>query len=92
MTQNVLVLLENITQITFTSYASILVQPLLPGFLNTYLKNFFIYWFLAVLGLLCCRQAFSSCDNQGLLFLVVHKLHIMVASLWNTSSRVQQVQ
>ena len=40
----------------------------------------FIY-FLAVLGLLCCTQAFSSCSEQGLLFVVVHRLLIAVAYL-----------
>ena len=36
---------------------------------------------MAVLGLLCCVQAFSSCGERGLLFVVVHKLLIAVASL-----------
>ena len=31
--------------------------------------NLFIYLFLAVLGLHCCMQAFSSCGEQRLLFL-----------------------
>ena len=43
--------------------------------------NLFIYLFLAVLGLCCCAQAFSSCGEQGLLFVVVHGLLIAVASL-----------
>ena len=34
-----------------------------------------------MLSLCCCVQAFSSCGEQGLLFLVVHKLLIAVASL-----------
>ena len=33
--------------------------------------NKFIYLFLAALGLCCCARAFSSCSEQGLLFLVV---------------------
>ena len=37
--------------------------------------------FLAALGLLCCVQAFSSCGEQGLLFVVVHRFLIAVASL-----------
>ena len=43
----------------------------------------FIYLFLAVLGLRCCVQAFSSCGEHGLslLFLAVHRLLIVVASL-----------
>ena len=42
---------------------------------------YFIYLFLAVLGLRCCARAFSSCGEQGLLFVVVHGLLIVVASL-----------
>ena len=40
---------------------------------------FFIYLFLAALGLHCCAQAFSSCGEQGLLFIVVRRLLIAVA-------------
>ena len=40
----------------------------------------FIYLFLAALGLRCCAQAFSSCGEWGLLFIVVHGLLIAVAS------------
>ena len=40
----------------------------------------FIY-FLAVLSLPCCAQAFSSCGEWGLLFIVVCGLLIAVASL-----------
>ena len=41
----------------------------------------FIYLFLAALGLCCCKQAFSSCGEWGLLFVAVHGLLIAVASL-----------
>ena len=41
----------------------------------------FIYLFLVVLGLHCCTQAFSSCDELGLLFIAVRGLLIVVASL-----------
>ena len=41
----------------------------------------FIYLFLAALGLCCCTRAFSSCGEQGLLFIAVHELLIVVASL-----------
>ena len=41
----------------------------------------FIYLFLAALGLRCCIQAFSSCGERGLLFVVVRVLLIAVASL-----------
>ena len=37
--------------------------------------------FLAALGLRCCVRAFSSCGEQGLLFVVVRGLFIAVASL-----------
>ena len=40
-----------------------------------------IYLFLAALGLGCCTQAFSSCGERGLLFVVVRVLLIVVASL-----------
>ena len=42
---------------------------------------FLINLFLAVLGLCCCAQAFSSCGEQGLLFVAVRGLLIAVASL-----------
>ena len=41
----------------------------------------FIYLFLAALGLHCCARAFSSCSELGLLFVLVHRLLIAVASL-----------
>ena len=47
-----------------------------------FFKNYlFIYLLLAVLGLRCCAQAFSSCGEQGLLFIAVRGLLIVVASL-----------
>ena len=42
---------------------------------------YFIYLFLAALGLRCCTRAFSSCGERGLLFIVVRGLLIAVASL-----------
>ena len=41
----------------------------------------FIYLFLAALGLRCWARAFSSCGEQGLLFVVVRGLLIAGASL-----------
>ena len=35
---------------------------------------------MAALGLRCCAQAFSSCGERGLLFVVVRGLLIAVAS------------
>ena len=46
-----------------------------------FLKNKFIYLFLAALGLCCCTQSFSSFGKRGLLFVVVHRLLIVVSSL-----------
>ena len=43
--------------------------------------SLFIYLVLAVLGLCCCAWAFSSCGEQGLLFVAVCGLLIVVASL-----------
>ena len=40
-----------------------------------------IYLFSAALGLHRCVQAFSSCSELGLLFIVVHGLLIAVTSL-----------
>ena len=43
---------------------------------------YFIYLlFLPASGLRCCAQAFSSCGEQGLLFIAVCRLLIAVASL-----------
>ena len=42
---------------------------------------YFIYLFLAALGLCCCARAFSSCGKQGLLFIAVRGLLIAAASL-----------
>ena len=49
--------------------------------LSFFKKNKFIYLFLAALGLRCCERAFSSCGEWGLLFVAVHVLLILVASL-----------
>ena len=48
-----------------------------------FLINLFIclFLFLAVLVLRCCVRAFSSCGERGLLFVAVHGLLIVVASL-----------
>ena len=42
---------------------------------------YFILIFLSVLGLRCCTRAFSSCGEQGLLFVALRGLLIVVASL-----------
>ena len=49
---------------------------------NLFLKiNLFTYLFLAALGLCCCARAFSSCGEQGLLFIVARGLLIAAACL-----------
>ena len=59
----------------------VLTVILLPFFffLNKFIL--FIYLFLAALGLYCCARGFSSCGEQGLLFIAVRGLLIAVASL-----------
>ena len=53
----------------------------LPIFLNKFIYFIIIIIiFLAALGL-CCAQAFSSCGERGLLFVMVRRLLIAVASL-----------
>ena len=57
--------------------------PVYPGSSLTsfFLKLIYlIYLFLAALGLRCCTRAFSSCCEQGLLFVAVRRLLIAVAS------------
>ena len=50
-----------------------------PIFFNKFIYLFVL--FLAVLGLHCCARAFSSCREQGLLFVAVCRVLIAVASL-----------
>ena len=42
---------------------------------------YFIYLFLAALGLRCCARAFSSCGEWGLPFVAVRGLLIVAVSL-----------
>ena len=49
--------------------------------LNAFLFFFLSFFLLAALGLHCCARAFSSCSKQGLLFVAVRGLLIVVASL-----------
>ena len=51
---------------------------------------YFIYLFLAALGLHCCARAFSSCGEQGLLFIEVHGLLIVEHGL--QARGLQQLQ
>ena len=45
------------------------------------LSVFFFFFLFAALGLCCCAQASSSCSDQGLLFVVVCGVLIVVVSL-----------
>ena len=38
-----------------------------------------MYLFLVALGLYCCMKALSSCGEQGLLFIMVQRLLVVVA-------------
>ena len=49
--------------------------------LDRFLKILFIYLFSVVLGVHCCVPAFSSCSEQGLLFVAAVGLLVGVASL-----------
>ena len=55
-----------------------------PIFTILYFLKFIylIYLFLAALGLRCCTRAFSSCGEEGLLFVAVRGLLTAVASLF----------
>ena len=57
------------------------VSPAFGACSSVWLVYLFVYLFLAALGLRCCAQAFSSCGERGLLFVVVCGLLIEVASL-----------
>ena len=48
-------------------------------FFNKFIYFLFIFWLR--FGLRCCTRVFSSCREQGLLFVEVHRLLIVVASL-----------
>ena len=60
-------------------------QLFFPKYLGTLFSTFFInflfLFFLAALGLPCCTHTFSSCGERELLFVVVCRLLIAVASL-----------
>ena len=46
-----------------------------------FFKKLFIYLFMAVLGLLFCARAFSSCGKRGPLFIAVRGPLTIAASL-----------
>ena len=59
----------------------ILVEQQREAHIYLFFNIYFIYLFLVALGIRCCAWAFSSCSEQGLLFVAVHRLLIAVASL-----------
>ena len=58
-----------------------LLRMIYMFFLSFFINVFIYYLFLTVLGLHCCTWAISSCGDQGLLFVAVCGLLIVVASL-----------
>ena len=63
-------------------YVWFIIRPV--NYFLFFLINLFILFnlfILAALGLRCCAQTFSSCNERGLLFLAVRGLLIAVASL-----------
>ena len=72
---------ENIKEENKTELSILIELSVSFYFILIFFKCLFIYLFLAALGLCCCTWAFSSCGEQGLLFLVVRGLLIAVASL-----------
>ena len=61
-------------------------------FFVVFLKFIFIYLFLAVLGLRFCARAFSSCGEQGPLFIAVRRPLTIVASLCRAQAPDAQAQ
>ena len=68
----------------FASYVAFYYYFFYKGpLLDVPIDSLFIYLFLflAALGLCCQVRAFFSCSKRGLLFIAVHGLLIVVASL-----------
>ena len=57
------------------------IYQLICKYENVWVFKFLIYLFLAALGLCFCTRASSSCSERGLLFIVVCRLLLAVASL-----------
>ena len=67
------------------------VQRTLRSLLQHHSLKTSILWLGEVLGLCCCAWAFSSCSEQGLLFLAVLRLLTAWLLLWSTDSRVPKL-
>ena len=57
------------------------LYSLYPSFNFLFFKIHLFIYLLAALGLRCCARGFSSCGEQGLLFVAVRGLLTAVASL-----------
>ena len=57
------------------------LNPLNLAFFFFFMKSFFLYLFLAVLGLRFCARAFSSCGKRGPLFIAMRGPLTIAASL-----------
>ena len=66
---------------SFQFFSITIFLSLSPQIRFFFLIIYFIYLFLAELGLCGCTRAFSSCGERGLLFVVVRRLLTAVASL-----------
>ena len=64
-----------------TSLPKMALTELFLNFIFINLFIYFIYFIFGCIGSSCWVQAFSSCGEQGLLFIVVRGLLIVVASL-----------
>ena len=66
--------------LTTFSHSEAFSQGITKVILLKYFSFFFKLLFLDALGLCCFAQVFSSCGEQGPLFIAVHGLLITVAS------------
>ena len=74
--------IEKNASLTISIYLVWVLNPLkiLALYIYLFKKIILFYLFLAVLGLRCCAQAFSSCGERGPLLTGVCRLLIAVAS------------
>ena len=70
-----------LNSLLLTAFTPVLAPGIVVIFFFFKMYLFVFFKFLAVLGLRCCAQAFSSCGKRGLLFVAVCGLLIVVASL-----------
>ena len=64
------------------SYAfGLLIQIMNNMYCNILFLKVYLFNFLAAVGFCCCMQAFSSCSEQGLLFIAMQGFLTVGASL-----------